>query len=80
MKKSSISTAQDLGRYYPRPVCTLDEDVSSTSAVPQIEKRLNIQFTPSKFGGGKAVEARERFVWKGVVHVRMVPAFLLSRK
>lgn len=32
-----------------------------------MEKRLNIQFTPSnpKFGGEKAVEARERFVLEG---------------
>ena len=56
-----------MNKYYSCPVCTWDNDVSSTSAVLQIEKRLNIQFTPSnpKFAREKAVEARERFVSEG---------------
>lgn len=53
-----------MNKYDSCPVCTWDKDVSSTSAILQ---RLHIQFTPSnpKFGGEKAVEARERFVSEG---------------
>lgn len=56
-----------MNKYDSCPECTRDKDVSSTSAVLQTEKRLHIQFTPSnpKFGGEKAVEARERFVSQG---------------